>query len=64
MLFPKKIELVFLTKTNNELKINQKIKKLRNRKYAIKNKEDTIDIKKYISNQINFEKSILNERIY
>jgi uncharacterized hydrophobic protein (TIGR00271 family) len=62
---PKKIELVFLTKktTNNELKIlNQRLKNYGIANTQLKIRQDTIDIKKYISNQINFEKSILNEK--
>lgn len=62
---PKKIELVFLTKktTNNELKVlNQKLTNYGIANTQLKIRQDTVDIKKYISNQINFEKSILNEK--
>ncbi|MEC5165050.1 putative hydrophobic protein (TIGR00271 family) [Flavobacterium sp. PL11] len=62
---PKKIELVFLTKktTNNELKIlNQRLKTYGIENTQLKIRQDTTDIKKYISNQINFEKSILNKK--
>lgn len=62
---PKKIELVFLTKkiTNNELKaLNQKLTNYGIANTQLKIRQDTVDIKKYISNQINFEKSILNEK--
>ena len=62
---PKKIELVFLTKktTNNELKIlNQKLKDYGIENTQLRIRQDTTDIKKYISNQINFEKSTLNKK--
>ena len=62
---PKKIELVFLTKktTNSELKIlNQKLNKYGIANTQLKIRQDTTDIKKYISSQINFEKSVLNEK--
>ncbi|SHF94925.1 TIGR00341 family protein [Flavobacterium segetis] len=62
---PKKIELVFLTKktTNNELKIlNQRLKNYGIANTQLRIRQDTTDIKKYISNQINFEKSILNKK--
>jgi len=62
---PKKIELVFLTKktTNNELKIlNQRLKDYGIENTQLRIRQDTTDIKKYISNQINFEKSTLNKK--
>ena len=62
---PKKIELVFLAKktSKDELQIlNRRLKS-----YGIENTElkiwqDTTDIKKYISSQINFEKAILSQK--
>ncbi|MCL6460323.1 MAG: TIGR00341 family protein [Flavobacterium micromati] len=62
---PKKIELVFLAKktTDNELKIlNQRLKTYGIENTQLRIRQDTTDIKKYISNQINFEKSTLNKK--
>ena len=62
---PKKIELVFLAKktTNEELKIlNQRLKAYGIQNTELKIRQDTTDIKKYISSQINNEKSILNKK--
>jgi uncharacterized hydrophobic protein (TIGR00271 family) len=62
---PKKIDLVFLAKktTDNELiMLNQRLKTYGIENTELKIKQDTIDIKKYISNQINFEKSTLNKK--
>ncbi|MBG6109468.1 putative hydrophobic protein (TIGR00271 family) [Flavobacterium sp. CG_23.5] len=64
-IIPKRIELVFLTKktSKDELKIlNQRLKTYGIESTELKIRQDTTDIKKYISNQINFEKSILNEK--
>ncbi|WP_188051316.1 TIGR00341 family protein [Flavobacterium sp. GP15] len=62
---PKKIELVFLAKktTNEELQIlNKRLKNYGIENTELKIRQDTTDIKKYISNQINLEKSILNKK--
>jgi uncharacterized hydrophobic protein (TIGR00271 family) len=62
---PKKIELVFLAKktTDNELRIlNQRLKTYGIENTQLRIRQDTTDIKKYISNQINFEKSTLNKK--
>ncbi len=62
---PKKIELVFLAKKTNkeELEIlNQRLKTYGIENTVLKIRQDTTDIKKYISNQINLEKSILNTK--
>ena len=64
-IFLKKIELVFLAKktTNEELKIlNQRLKAYGIQNTELKIRQDTTDIKKYISSQINIEKSILNKK--
>lgn len=64
-ILPKRIELVFLSKktSKEELKIlNQRLKTYGIQSTELKIRQDTTDIKKYISNQINFEKSILNEK--
>lgn len=64
-IIPKRIELVFLSKktSKDELKIlNQRLKTYGIESTELKIRQDTTDIKKYISNQINFEKSILNEK--
>ena len=62
---PKKIELVFLAKKTNkeDLEIlNQRLKTYGIENTVLKIRQDTTDIKKYISNQINLEKSILNTK--
>ena len=62
---PKKIELVFLAKktSKDELVIlNKRLKTYGIENTELKIRQDTTDIKKYISNQINFEKSILNKK--
>ena len=62
---PKKIELVFLAKktTNDELEtLNQRLKTYGIQNTVLRIRQDTTDIKKYISSQINSEKSILNKK--
>ena len=62
---PKKIELVFLAKrtTKDELEIlNERLKTYGIENTMLRIRQDTTDIKKYISSQINTEKSILNKK--
>ena len=62
---PKKIELVFLAKrtTKDELEIlNERLKTYGIENTMLRIRQDTTDIKKYISSQINIEKSILNKK--
>lgn len=62
---PKKIELVFLAKrtTKDELEIlNERLKTYGIENTVLRIRQDTTDIKKYISSQINIEKSILNKK--
>ena len=62
---PKKIELVFLAKktTNDESEtLNQRLKTYGIQNTVLNIRQDTTDIKKYISSQINTEKSILNKK--
>lgn len=62
---PKKIELVFLAKrtTKDELEIlNERLKTYGIENTVLRIRQDTTDIKKYISSQINTEKSILNKK--
>lgn len=62
---PKRIELVFLAKKTgkDELVIlNQRLRSYGIENTELKIRQDTIDVKKYISSQLNFEKSILSQK--
>ena len=62
---PKNIELVFLAKktSDDELKVlNKRLKTYGVENTELKIRQDTTDIKKYISNQINFEKATINKK--